>query len=252
MQIKEINSVHNPTIKQVAMLHTAQGRAQYQQYIAEGTRICGTIINSGQKLLQAYCTAAMLDECLTLCDSSLITIVTDAVIKKISTMTTPSGIVCVFAIPQQPNPEQLQSGLVLAQIADPGNMGTLIRSCAAFGKKSVAVIEGVDPFSPKVIQASAGTIAHVNLFLWSWKQLQQYKKTLQLCGLTARGGTTEFNVIGEDALLVVGNEAHGIPQAWQNECDVLVTLPMPGNTESLNAAIAGSIAMYHAWVYTKE
>lgn len=170
--------------------------------------------------------------------------VSTSIMERISPSSTPSGILAVFPIPPKPAASQVGAGLVLAQVADPGNMGTLIRSCAAFGYRSVVVVGGCDPFSPKVIQATAGSIAHVTIFRWSWSELLAHKGDLSLCALVAQGGKSPKEVPLLQTLLVVGNEAHGISSEWITDCDAAITLPMCGEIESLNAAVAGSIALY--------
>ncbi len=151
-----------------------------------------------------------------------------------------------FSIPQSPSPCALTSGIVLARITDPGNMGTLIRTAAGLNIKSVVVIEGTDPWSPKVVQSSAGTIGMVSLFAWNWETLMMHKKNYTLCALVIAGGKNPSQVPLHNALFVVGSEAEGIPPAWTEQCDETITLPMPGSTESLNAAVAGSIMLYLA------
>jgi TrmH family RNA methyltransferase len=163
---------------------------------------------------------------------------------KITQASTPSGILAVFPIPPQPSPEQLDSGIVLAQISDPGNMGTLIRTCAAMGKNSVVVIDGADVWNPKVVQASAGTLALVTVFNWSWDELIKHKKQIPLYALVVNGGVNLQSPIAGQSLLVIGSEAHGLPEQWIQQSDERITLSMPGGTESLNAGVAGSIAMY--------
>jgi TrmH family RNA methyltransferase len=156
----------------------------------------------------------------------------------------------VFEIPKQEPLSALTGGLVMTKIADPGNMGSLIRSCAAFGVKTVVTIDGADVWSPKVVQASAGTLALVNVFETNWKDLLRYKKDLKLCALVVDGGKKPSHTTLDNTLLVVGNEAQGIPQEWVAECEETMTISMPGQVESLNAAVAGSIALYLAFIDT--
>ena len=113
-------------------------------------------------------------------------------------------------------------------------------------KKTVIVIEGVDPWNPKVVQASAGTIGLVTIFQLSWQQLLKNKKTHKLCALVISNGKKSEDIDFKNMLLIVGSEAHGIPPAWIDQCEEKLTLPMPGRLESLNAAVAGSIALYLA------
>lgn len=243
-----LTSTANPIIKQITALHSSKGRNKQLRCIAEGLRTIETIVKAGWKLERIYATSNQYHDAVDLFGETKVMAVSDAVMNKLSTATTPSGILAVFPLPGIPDPKNLTAGIVLAGVSDPGNMGTLIRTCAAFGKKSVVVIEGCDPFSPKVIQSTAGTIAQMNIFEWSWQDLMKHKASLELMCLVKDGGVSPHTLKTPDSLIVIGSEAHGVPQEWQNECDHLVTIPMPGGTESLNAAIAGSIGLYAIWL----
>lgn len=247
--MKKISSRNNEEIIALAKLKSSQERYKYQRFLAEGFRVCSTLINAGQRLLQLYVTEPIAEQAISLVDPSLITIITQPVLNKISQTTTPSGIIGVFALPSQPSPTALDDGIVLDGIADPGNMGTLIRTCASMGKKTVVVIEGVDPWNLKVVQASAGTIGNVTMFQWSWDTLLQHIKRRRLIGLVPHGGKKINQVDLKNSLLVIGSEAHGITKDRLQSCHEHVSLEMPGNIESLNAAVAGSIAMYLTWAY---
>lgn len=248
--MKHITSVTNSTVKQIVGLHDATQRQALGLCIVEGIRAVKTFI-AHCALEQLYITSEKFELVKDLCPSDMITLVENHVMRKISTATTPSGIVAIVKIPKAPNPTELTSGLVLAQITDPGNMGTLIRTAAALSIRSIIVVEGTDPWSPKVIQASAGTIATVKIFTWSWEQLLTHKKDLHLNALVVSGGASPETLTADNQLLVVGNEARGLPNSWQQDCDQLITIPMPGNVESLNAAVAGSIALY-LWARHQE
>jgi len=172
--------------------------------------------------------------------------VKESVMKKISSAATPSGILAQFPIPLQLPLDQLSSGIVLAQVQDPGNAGTLIRTTAAMDKKTVVFIDSVDPWSPKVVQSTAGAIGLVNIFIISFETLVTHKKNTPLTALVAHNGKLAHPSNLSHSLIIIGNEAHGIPQQWVEQCDNQVTLAMPGKSESLNAAVAGSIALYLA------
>lgn len=242
---KTITSRHNLEIKTVMALQNAKERKANQQFIAEGLRTIATLLEHKIRLVNLYVTGPLLDQAEKLVsDPSYITLVTNDVMAKISSSSTPSGILAVFTLPYPPQPQTLSRGIVLAQIADPGNMGTLIRSCAAMGFSSVVIIEGTDPWSPKVVQSSAGAVGQVSIFSWTWEELVANKGSLELCALVVNGGKQPEKIDTKKTLLVVGNEAKGLPQQWVDQCDERMTIPMPGNTESLNAAVAGSIALY--------
>ncbi|MCL5875576.1 MAG: RNA methyltransferase [Candidatus Dependentiae bacterium] len=245
--MKTITSLINPDIKYITSLHSAKGRAQHNQFIAEGVRVCQTLLDSSVKLSRLYATHAMVEQAKLIAPEERIVAVSAKVMEKISTSVTPSGIMGVFAIPKPTDLSDLGSGVVLAQISDPGNMGTLIRSAAALGAGSVVVVEGADIWNPKVIQASAGTLGAVKIFRATWQELLEHKKDLMLHALVVEGGKSPETINKKNCLLVVGNEAHGIPAQWLGQCDEEITLSMPGKIESLNAAVAGSIAMYQVF-----
>lgn len=243
MTMKTITSRANPEIKQVASLHTKKGRTTHNEFIAQGLRTCQTLIQNDYKIIQLYVTEQQIQAAQTITDQ--ITIVVDAVMEKISTAKTTSGIIGVFALPEQLPLANLTSGLVLTNITNPGNMGTLIRSAAAFGYKTVVVVDGADVWSPKVIQATAGTISLLNVFCMSWQTLITNTNNIELCALVVAGGTTPDRLDkNKKRLLVVGNEARGISDNQIANCTEKLTIPMQGKTESLNAAVAGSIGIY--------
>jgi len=244
--MQPISSLSHPLVKRAIELLHKKGRQEHQQCVVEGVRACATFFAAKQQLYHLFITENMKDKVPAGCLERKIVVVSERVMKEISPTVTPSGMIAIFSIPQAPDPATLTAGLVLAQIQDPGNMGTLIRTAAALNQRSIVVVEGVEPWNPKVIQASAGTIAQVTIFSLSWEQLKQYKRDLRLCGLVVTGGNLPHEVDLGNSLLVVGNEAHGLPEAWQHDCQERMTLPMPGGTESLNVAIAGSIALYLA------
>jgi len=243
--METITSRKNEEIKAVAKLKMQKERKKRQLFVAEGFRVCKTICQSGLCPEKVYATKQKLEDAQKLTYEDKIVLVSDEVMSKISSATSPSGLLCLFPIKIAPA-EAISPGIVLSQVSDPGNVGTLIRTCAAMGFQTVVTIEGVDPWNPKVIQATAGTIANVAIFPWSWETLRKNKKDLQLIALVAKDGKSPEKIDLTNALLVVGSEAHGIPEQWLNDCDEKLTLHMPGETESLNAAVAGSIALYLA------
>ncbi len=244
--IKNIISPANPIIKHVVTLHIAKHRTELQEFIAEGFRTISTIIKAGHQPITLFTTEELLYDAQQLTDDKHIITVSTEIMDKISTAQSPSGLLATFKIPQQPSFDTLGSGVVLAQVTDPGNMGTLIRTAAAMNQKTVVCVETVDPWNPKVIQATAGAIANVSIFRLNWQELILNKNDIPLYALMPSEGKDPNRVNLQEALIVVGSESHGIPQEWVEQCDEKITIPMPGNFESLNAAVAGSIVLYLA------
>jgi rRNA methylases len=253
LKIRTITSVNNEEVKEVAKLGLTKERAFQGRFIAEGVRVCTTLMQAGLKPEQIYAIDEQhAQQVENIVAEKKITLVTQHVMEKMSQATTPSGLLGVFPIPSKPALNTLSTGLVLAKIADPGNLGTLLRTAAAMDKRSVVLVSTVDPYSPKVVQSSAGFIAHLSIFRLDWETLlkAKTKQKLTLVALVAQGGNKPETIDFKDALLVVGSEAHGIPEPWLDSCDEKMTLPMPGNIESLNAAVAGSIGLYVAYQRT--
>lgn len=243
---QKINSLTNDHVKHVVQLHAAKYRSKLQEYIAEGFRTIATIIKANNTPITLFVIEDCLYDARQLVNEKLIMIVTPEVMAKMSTSKSPSGFLALFRIPAQPSFDTLGAGVVLAQVTDPGNLGTLIRTAAAMNKKTVVCVETVDPWNPKVVQATAGAISLVSIFCINWQELLLNKKNIPLCALVATDGISPSAINLSNALIIVGNESHGIPQEWADQCDEKITLPMPGNFESLNAAVAGSIALYLA------
>ena len=242
--IKTITSLDNAEVKHVVQLHKKKYRDQVQQFIAEGYKACLTLAQSTIKMKALYVT----EPAMQLYDISAFPvdprIITDKVCDKMTASSTPSGVIGIFEIPYH-DFEVAAPGIVLAQVQDPGNMGTLLRSAAAFGITNVYCLQTVDPYHPKVIQATAGTLHTLRIFQTEWDMLTNFKtEHMNLCSLVPTGGAHPNTLDKQNTLLVVDNEAHGIPQEWIAASDCKITIPMPGNTESLNAAVAGSLGMY--------
>jgi TrmH family RNA methyltransferase len=242
--MRKITALDNPEVKKIVTLQTSKGRQAHRRFTAEGWRTITTLISGNFRPLAIYITEAAFDTAKETFKDFELTLVSQAVMQKISHGTTPSGVLAVFPLRQERIPQNLESGLVLAQIADPGNMGTLIRTAVAMDIRTIVVVEGVDPWSPKVVQATAGTLALANILRLSWDQVLEIAQNTKLYALVARGGKNIQKIHDHRCLVVVGNEAHGIPEEWISECNEKITIPMPGSAESLNAAIAGSIAAY--------
>jgi TrmH family RNA methyltransferase len=225
----------------IKSLHSPKTRKPTGCCLVEGLRTFTTFLNSVHVLKDLYITQKALDAHKVTLALHHYTVISDSDMEQISAATTPSGILAIFEI--NPIKALLGAGVVCARLQDPGNAGTLIRTCAALNKKTVVFVESVDPWSPKVIQSSAGTIAQMNIHELSWHGLKQQKDSVPLYALVTQNGQ-QPTPAHADGLFVVGNEANGIPPEWIKDCDQKITLAMPGNTESLNAAVAGSIALY--------
>ncbi len=249
--MKYISSRINPLVKEAVSLHSRKGRIEHNKFIAEGLRTCETLVKSCT-VITCFVTDAISLNDIPFIPAERIIEVTDDVMKKISTTESPSGIVCVFEMPPKKSLQNLEHSVILHGIADPGNMGTLIRTAAALGLQHIICIDTADVWNPKVVHASVGTIGNVTIHDTDWATVEKHKKEISLCALVVKDGKTPTELDFARTVLVIGNEAHGLPHDIITACDQQCTLPMPGNTESLNAAIAGSVALYCAYLSKKS
>ena len=180
--------------------------------------------------------------------------VTERVVAALSDVTSPQGVVAVVRAPDVALDDALRGArlvLVLAEVRDPGNAGTLVRSAAAAGARAVVFARAsVDPFHPKTVRATAGTLFRVPVV-----------RDVELADAVAALRRAGLRVVGADArapsawdgdrldgrvALVLGNEAWGIGDDDRGLLDDVVGIPMPGAAESLNVGIAGSILLFEA------
>ncbi|MEY2447826.1 MAG: methyltransferase, TrmH family [Acidimicrobiaceae bacterium] len=169
---------------------------------------------------------------------------------------TPQGVVALAPTPVLSVDDALDraSGMpvvVLCEVSDPGNAGTVVRMAEASGVGAVLFCDGsVDPFAPKCVRASAGSIFHVPV-VSGGKPVQVLEaiggRGVQRLGTDAHRGKPydETDLTGPFAL-VLGNEAHGLPPDITEQLDGWVHVPMAGDVESLNVAMAGSVICFEA------
>ena len=185
---------------------------------------------------------------------AVVTRATPGVLEALSEAATPQGVVAVVEMGDSPL-SSLPAGadlvLVLDRIRDPGNAGTLVRSAVAAGAAAVVFTTGsVDVYSPKTVRASAASLFRATIV-----------RDAALAEVSAHLSERGFVVVGADAgaetpydsldytrpvAFVVGNEAWGIPEEDRALLTDAVTIPMPGDAESLNAGIAGSMLLFEA------
>ncbi len=141
--------------------------------------------------------------------------------------------------------------LVLAEVSDPGNAGTLVRTAEAFGVDGVVFAGGVDPYNPKCVRATAGSLFRLPFAVTEGEDavgqaLERLEASGRQCwGSVAEGGVAPAEVPDDRSVaLLLGNEPHGLSEAVVGRCAGLVTVATTGVGESLNVAVAGSVLLY--------
>ena len=240
-------------IKQLSRLSTKKGRNEYGLYLIEGLRIIRSALRAQAPINRIFVTAKFEESVDYQSISNLFNkilkpeIIDEKTMKQITQTVTPSGILAVCSLPKITElPSAIASNwLYLDKIADPGNLGTLLRSAAWFGTTQVALSPHcADPFNPKVMRGGMG--AHFSLQMVTNCDLRQFKSSDHLIiGADHRGmSIVDFNNNAKDWVLVIGSEAHGISKENSNHIEYSLSIPANGSGNSLNAAVAGSIILY--------
>lgn len=159
---------------------------------------------------------------------------------------TPQGLLAVLPLQGQPQPQKTDFLLLADQVRDPGNLGTLLRTALAAGVDHVLLPPGtVDPYSPKVVRAGMGAHFRLPISKLPWIKIQNELQGLHVYIADAERGLphTDADLTGPLAL-VIGNEARGPGPEAQELAHDMLHIPMPGEADSLNAAIAGAILIF--------
>ncbi len=172
--------------------------------------------------------------------------VSETLLNSISETENSQGILAVLKLAQLPIPQSPDFLLIADQIRDPGNLGTLLRSTVAAGVQAVLLPpETTDPFAPKVLRAGMGAHFRLPILSLAWDEIRSHVSNLQIFLADMQGATSCWNADFKAPLaLIIGGEAEGASAAARTLVTQSVFIPMLGSTESLNAAIAGSILLF--------
>ena len=181
-----------------------------------------------------------------------VALVAEPVLSALAATTTPQGLVAVLPSvvrPLEALPASPRLVCVLAEVRDPGNAGTVLRAADAFGADAVVTTAGsVDPESPKAARAAAGSLFHLPVVAgapWPALRTALRRRGLRLVGADPRAAATlDRAALAEPVALVLGNEAHGLPDQVTADLDLVVRVPLAGRAESLNLAAAAAVLLY--------
>jgi RNA methyltransferase, TrmH family len=172
----------------------------------------------------------------------------EGVVEKVASTVTPQPVLAVARTCDVPLTSLTGATFVVvgARLADPGNVGTILRIAEASGADAVVLTEGsVDPFNPKVVRASAGALFHVNLVTGGPLSELAQLGAWSLVGATAESGRSYTSADWTRSVaLVLGNEAHGLSLDERAQCSEFVRIPHRGRAESLNVAMAAAVLCF--------
>lgn len=253
-----ISSRENPLIKEAAALVSdKKARKTSGLFVVEGARLCSEACKSGAEVIRLFVTEEAEKKYPEYLSSLLLQAkevynITCSVAEKISDTKTPQGVFAVCRM-EEKAPDLFKEGLfvLLSNLQDPGNIGTILRTCEAMNAKGVFLCGCADCFSPKVLRGTMGCIFRLPIKVFS-----ETAEALEL--LKNAGVSTYASALAENALLLpdvkfsnkscvlIGNEGNGLEHGVIKACDHVVMIPMPGKAESLNAASAAAIMIYAA------
>ena len=253
---EKITSASNSRVKRLtALRRKAKQRREEGAFILEGERLYRD--TPGEFISEIYVTEAFLQDRLGGKAPEHCTILTPEIMQKVSDTETPQGVLCVAKMPAFQKEELLGDGsaapfvLILENIQDPGNLGTMMRTAEAAGVTGILMSgDTVDLFNPKTVRATMSAIFRVP-FLYTenltgeigW--LREHGVQVHAAHLEASRPYDEVNGTAPCAFLI-GNEGSGLTEEAAGAADDRVFIPMSGRIESLNAAMAAGILMFEA------
>ncbi len=251
-----ITSVRNPKIQEIRALQSrSKARREAGSFVVEGVRLVEEAVNSGWKARAAFYTRDLDNRGRDLINALKpraiqVDEVSASVMKAVSDTKTPQGILLEVEWKELPLPAQPSLVLILDGIADPGNLGTLLRSAAAAGADIVLLAPGcADAFAPKVLRSGMGAHFRLPIREMAWPDIAALceKENLRVFLAEAGQGEAYDHVdLTNRVALIIGGEAHGFSEEAQDLHPQPIQIPMPGQIESLNAATAGSLLLFEA------
>lgn len=253
MNFNKISSKDNPLIKLICSLQgSAKSRKENGLFVLEGLRICSDAYDNGivfDKLIVSETFLKKQSDSINLlsqnCKQNYL--VSDSLFSKISDTDSPQGIIALVKIPDN-NKTVDKNGryLALENIQDPSNLGAISRTAEALGINGIVLKSGCDPFSPKSLRASMGTLLRLPLFLTEDLTvfIKQHSLRSFACVVDSSAEKITSVEFKDGDVLIIGNEANGITKETADAAHKKITIPMLGSAESLNAAAAAAIAMW--------
>ncbi|QTL98582.1 RNA methyltransferase [Iocasia frigidifontis] len=255
-----ISSTGNVRIKYLQKLYLRKYRKKEGKFILEGYRIINEALNSNADFETIFLTPSFYDspegqKITNLVGRDMVVLVEEGLLNELADTVTPQGVIGVVDEPVYHINDFIDKGiiLVLDRLQDPGNMGTVIRTAVAAGVAGIIVLKGsVDIYNLKVLRATMGAVFNIPIItdieLAAFKELLVSQlSTYNLIAADLSGKEYYYNInYNPRSMLVIGNEAHGVSREILEMADRLIKIPIIGDIDSLNAAIAAGIIMYKA------
>ena len=261
-EYNRVTSVRSDRVSEVRGLQSRNGRRKARRFLVEGPQAVSSAIAAGvlvHELFVAEDAGGSLSPIVSAAEAAgaRITLASGAVIAAMAETQHPQGVlaVCSLLAPADLGAVMSSSGpvVVLEAMADPGNVGTVIRTADAVGAGGVVLTEGsADVHSGKVVRATAGSLFHLPIASGhSMSEVIEaaHERGRPVAVLASESSTDLFAAltsgeVSERTVWVIGNEAHGASQGAKAGADLVIRIPMSGQAESLNAAVAAAAVLY--------
>lgn len=247
-----IQSQQNDRVKLVKSLQTrVRARRKHRKIVLEGVRLIRDALHMRhtpefvfyEPQSADYTLVARLQN-----SSAQLLAVSEEIMVYLSDTQQPQGFLAVFPIPKPPLPKKPSRILVLDNVREPGNMGTVLRTAAAAGTELVVLSPGcVDPYNPKVLRAGMGAHFRLPIVEATWEEIAEYCTVLDVYGMKADGKLRYDQVDWtQPSAIILGSEANGMGPEADTIADDTIHIPMAAQTESLNASVACAIVLFEA------
>jgi TrmH family RNA methyltransferase len=253
-----VTSLTNPLVKDIRALGMRKVREEAGLFVAEGLKLVADALEGGWPIRILVHKAGedrpMLAEAIsaTRRAGGEILEVSQDVLEKLSRRENPQTVLGVFEQRLEPladlRPAAGSLWVALDRVRDPGNLGTILRTCDAVGAEGVMLIgETTDPFGTEAVRATMGSIFNVRLAAGSAAEFLAWRRTFSgsVVG-THLAATTDYRtaVVARPLVLLMGNEQQGLTDELAAACDLLVKIPMRGRADSLNLAVATGVMLF--------
>lgn len=240
-----IVSKNNPVVKELASLKEKKGRREKGTFLVEGEKMVEECVSSGLKIVRIA-----LREEKEFCESSAsqhadsVVILGKDAFQAICDEKTPQGIAAEVKLPEYAIEPPKKSCLFLDGVADPANVGAIIRTAVAAGYEELYLADCADPFSPKSVRASMSGVFYAKLMRGTREEIMTVLEGIPLIAADMDGENIFSFESPEKFCIAIGNEGNGLSDAVQKRANYTVSIPMGQHTESLNAAVSAGIIMY--------
>lgn len=256
-RITRITSASNKVIKQLRDLADKKGRTKWDAFIIEGLKLVDEALQYRipiRYFLVADSVYSRFESMVSGREDIPVYLVPDDLFERVSTTGTPQGILAVAPLMDHEDRSVVAEGskyVILEQLQDPGNVGTIIRTADACGFDGVLLSAGcADPHNPKVIRAAMGSLFHIPIFSCAdiFDTINSLKRRgIRIVAAHPRDSAVVWDLpLADNIAVVIGNEGNGLSQKMLDSVDIRAMIPMPGKAESFNAASAASMILYES------